>query len=208
MEKINWIEYTKTGSPLMEAYRSIRTNILSVMNKTNAKLIAFTSLNQDEEKSTVIAEFAITMAQAGKKVLLVDGNLANPLQHILFGISNQGFMDCITNNLPVITMVQHCEEQSNLDVLCCGNSKTGNFEVFLSDEMQQFFETVRETYDCVFVDMPSLATRADAIVCSSQTDGAVLIVTKGEDKLEAVIDAKVRVQHAGSKVLGCIIKNN
>lgn len=205
MEKINWLNYKGEANPILEAFRTIRTNLLNTHLDSGIKLIEFTGASAVKQKSEVVAGIAIVLAQAGKKVLIIDGNISEPVQHILFGLSNQGITDCIVTGIDLHNKIQHCVEQEHLDILTSGNTLQGNGEILLEEEMQQFLCVAREEYDYILLDMPSLETVADAATISHCVDGVVLIMNSRNDKVNELRDAKRKLEKAGATLLGCIL---
>ena len=90
MAEINLIAQYDKKSPISEAYRSIRTNLQFAGAGKKVKLVGFTSSIPAEGKSTTVSNLAITMAQDGKHILLIDCDMRKPVQHKLFGLSNRG----------------------------------------------------------------------------------------------------------------------
>ena len=115
MEKINWRDFHGAENPILDAYRVLRTNMLCVAN--NKKLLEFTSPVKDTENSAVVAGIAIVFAQAGYKTLLIDGNFANPSQHILFELAKPGIGEALGSNADLFNMIHHCTQLDRLDIL-------------------------------------------------------------------------------------------
>lgn len=204
MEKINLTAYNDPKSPVSEAYRSIRTNLQFIGVDKEVKIVEVTSSVPNEGKSTTIASLAIVMAQAGKKILLVDCDFRNPTQHKLFGLRNKGFSNCIATGGDFHEFIQRID-QDNLDILTSGPVAPNPSEILMSNRMQEFLDEVRQTYDYVLIDTPPIMPVTDAAVLSTRTDGIILVIESGGDKPELVQTAKERLEQAGANILGCIL---
>ena len=204
MEKINWLDFKGEKNSILEAYRTICANLQATAGD-NVKVIEITSPTAHTDKSTVVAGLAITMAQAGKKVLVIDGDYFAPAQHVLFDLPNSGLTDGIASGKDLHALCQCCMEQENLNVLTNGMAKPVMGVLLETEAVQQFLTAACTEYDYVLVDMPSAETSADVLVTAPKTDGVLLIVTSGEDKLNALTETKAKLEKAGAKVLGCIL---
>lgn len=204
MEKINWLDFKGEKNPISEAYRTICANLQATAGDT-VKVIAITSPTANTDKSTVATGLAITLVQAGKKVLVIDGDSSAPAQHILFNLPNNGLADGIASGVDLHTLCQHCMELENLNVLTNGNAKPVTSGVLETDAVQQFLAVARNEHDYILIDMPSTETSADVLVTAPKTDGVLLVVTSGEDKLNALTETKSKLEKAGAIVLGCVL---
>ena len=114
------ISINNPKSPISEAYRGIRTSIEFSNIDEELKTITVTSTKQNEGKSTVMANLAVSFANLDKKVLILEGDLRNPTVHKMFGVSNiRGITDILVNNKSLAECV-HCTDVKNLHVLTCG----------------------------------------------------------------------------------------
>jgi len=204
IEKIDLTAFKDAKSPITEAYRTIRTNLQFSGVDREVKVVEITSSVPNEGKSTVIASLAIVMAQAGKKVLLMDCDFRNPTIHKLLGLPNKGVSNCIATGGNFREIIQHIE-QDNLDILTSGPVAPNPSEILMSNKMQAMLDTARQEYDYILIDTPPVMPVTDAAVLSSKTDGVMLVVASGEDKPELVQATKTRLEQAGANILGCIL---
>ncbi|MBR2182347.1 MAG: CpsD/CapB family tyrosine-protein kinase, partial [Acidaminococcaceae bacterium] len=204
IKQIDLTAFKDAKSPVTEAYRTIRTNLSFSGVDKEMKIVEVTSAVPNEGKSTVMASLAIVMAQAGKKVLLVDCDFRNPTQHKLFGLPNKGVSNCIAIGGDFHEIIQHIG-QENIDILTSGPVAPNPSEILMSNRMQAFLDTAREEYDYVLIDTPPIMPVTDAAVLSSKTDGVMLVVASGQDKPELVQMAKTRLEQAGANIIGCIL---
>ena len=204
IKQIDLTAFTDAKNPVTEAYRTIRTNLRFSGVDKEMKIVEVTSAVPNEGKSTVMASLAIVMAQAGKKVLLVDCDFRNPTQHKLFGLPNKGVSNCIATGGDFHEIIQRVN-QENLDILTSGPVAPNPSEILMSNRMQAFLDTAREEYDYILVDTPPIMPVTDAAVLSSKTDGVMLVIASGEDKPDLVHAAKTRLEQAGANIIGCVL---
>lgn len=204
MEEINWLDFKGEKNSISEAYRTICANLQATAGDT-VKVIDITSPTANTDKSAVTSGLAITMAQVGKKVLVIDGDYSAPAQHVLFNLPNNGLSDGIAVGTDLHALCQHCMELENLNVLTNGTAKPIAGGLLETETVQQFLTDARDEYDYILIDMPSVETSVDILVTAPKTDGVLLVVTSGEDKLNALTETKIKLEKAGAKVLGCIL---
>ncbi|KDR94672.1 capsular exopolysaccharide family [Peptoclostridium litorale DSM 5388] len=201
------IVYQKPKSPISEAYRSLRTNIEFANVDNDKKLILITSSKQAEGKSTTVANLAVTMANMGKKVVIVDGDLRRPRVHKIFGHTKIGGVTEI--------LLSHCSykgcvkktEVENLDIITSGQTPPNPSEMLSSNSMKQILEEVRNDYDYVFIDSPPVAAVADAVILSGMADGVVLVCACGRVEVDMVRNTLQALENAGAYVIGSVINN-
>ena len=198
MEEIKLIVENDPKSPIAETYRAIRTNLQFAGAGQDLKYICFTSSVPGEGKSTTISNMALTLAQDGKKVLLVDCDLRKPVQHKIFGIINQGVTNCFAQ-------VVHPNVFRNLDVLTSGPVPPNPSELLGSQKMDQLLKQAGEAYDYVFIDLPPVLAVTDAALVGNLADGVVLVVRSGLVSPEEVQEAKKRLQAGHANILGVVL---
>lgn len=204
MEEITLIAQYDTKSPIAEAYKAIRTNLQFASAGPASRVITFTSATPDEGKSTTISNVALTMAQDGKRTLLIDADMRKPTQHRIFGLPNQGLSNCIAMDLPLDEAVQQ-DVVSHLDVLTSGPVPPNPSELLGSDRMKEILAHVRVQYDYVLIDMPPLLAVTDAVVMASKVDGVVLVVKSGTVSPEEGKMAKTKLEQGGAHILGVVL---
>lgn len=196
MEEIKLIVENDPKSPIAETYRAIRTNLQFAGAGQDLKYICFTSSVPGEGKSTTISNMALTLAQDGKKVLLVDCDLRKPVQHKNFGVINQG--------VPFAQVV-HPEVFPNLDLLTSGPVPPNPSELIGSEKMEQLLDQAGKAYDYVLIDLPPVLAVTDAALLGNLADGVVLVVRSGMVAPEEVQEAKKRLQAGKANILGVVL---
>lgn len=204
MEEIKLIVQNDPKSPISETYRAIRTNLQFASTGKQLKYIAFTSSVPGEGKSTTISNIALTMAQDGKKVLLVDNDLRKPRQHKIFGLLNRGLTNIIAMGVPFDEVVQK-EVFPNLDVLTSGPIPPNPSEMLGSQRMADMLKEVGEKYDYVLLDLPPVLAVTDAAIVGNIADGVVLVVRSGLTAPEEANESKKRLEAGHANILGVIL---
>ncbi len=204
VKKINLLTFKDPKSPVAEAYRTIRTNLQFSGVDKEMKVVEITSAVPNEGKSTVIASLGIVLAQARKKVLLLDCDFRNPTQHKLFSLHNRGLTNFMSKGEDYKEYIQQVE-QENLDIFVSGPVAPNPSEMLMSNKMQDLLDKVRTEYDYVLIDTPPVMPVTDAAVLGAKVDGVMLVIASGADKPELVQAAKTRLIQGGANILGCIL---
>jgi polysaccharide biosynthesis transport protein len=189
-----------------EIYRMIQTNLKFLAVKRQPKVILMTSSVPGEGKSIVAANLAAAMAQLGRKVLLIDGDLRKASQHDLWQISNKaGVKDVIAHKIPLAQVVTQPMKQ--LDILTSGTIAPNPLALLDSPEMSQLVEAARKEYELVIIDAPPLAVTADVLTLSKLADGIVFVTRPGIVENESAELAKETLYnaHLEQQVLGMVI---
>ena len=185
IKQINLLAFKDPKSPVAEAYRTIRTNLQFSGVDKEIKVVEVTSAVPNEGKSTVIGSLGVVLAQARKKVLLLDCDFRNPTQHKLFGLHNKGLTNFMANGDDYSPFIQHVE-QENLDILLSGPVAPNPSEMLMSNKIQDMLDKVRTEYDYILIDTPPIMPVTDAAVLGAKVDGVMIVIASGADKPELV----------------------
>ncbi|MBF2067408.1 MAG: polysaccharide biosynthesis tyrosine autokinase [Calothrix sp. C42_A2020_038] len=190
--------------PLGDAYQILQANLKFLCSDKPLKSIVVTSAVAKEGKSEVAANLAVAMAQIGRRVLLVDGDMRQPIQHHVWNLTNAvGLTNVIVDQVALESAVQ--EVLPNLDVLSCGVLPPNPMALLDSQRMASLVESFHEKYDCVIFDTPAISGTADAAVLSQLADGMLLVVRPGVVDLDSANATKEFLTQSGQKVLGIVI---
>lgn len=192
----------ETVSAVAEAYRILCANVQAAIGKK--RIVEVVGVADTGDTSAVVANLAIALAQAGKKVLIMDCNLRNPKQYELFGLAKRGLIDAVSTGEHYTTFVQETS-QDNLFVIAAGDLTENLTEMLMSKEMQVLLQDAKEGYDVILLDVPPVTVFSDAIALGTKTDGVLLVLTNKQDKVELVQKAKEMFAQAGITILGCIL---
>ncbi|MCA9263648.1 MAG: polysaccharide biosynthesis tyrosine autokinase [Planctomycetales bacterium] len=192
-------------TPQAEAFRSLRTTLLFNQQVDPNGIIQAIGLSREDGTSTIVANLAVTIAQLGRRVLVIDANLNRPKQHVLFGIKAEtGMCNLFAQGGPLTPgIVQTTVE--NLSVLPVGPLPTGPCEVFASRQFSELLETARRDYDVVLVDSESLLAVSDPCVIATQVDRVLLIVRPSKDSQVRAERAKEMLDMVGVKPFGVVV---
>lgn len=191
--------------PRAEAMRIIRTNLqfLDVDRASNVYVV--TSSVAGEGKTTTASNLAISLAQSGQNVVIVDGDLRRPRLHEVFGAEqNVGLTSVLVGKVPLDSAVQGTDVPG-LDVLTSGTRPPNPSEIIQTAAMETVLIDLGRRYDIVLVDAPPLLPVADAALLSVISDGAILVVRHGRTGHDQVRAASERISTVGGRLLGTII---
>jgi polysaccharide biosynthesis transport protein len=196
---------TATGprSIIHEAYRMFQANLKFTSLDKKTRTILITSSISGEGKSEVAANLATTLAQSGKKVLLIDVNMRSPNQHHLWGMMNSmGLSNVIVDPEELPQAIQ--EITQNLSLLTSGVMPPDPLTLLESEAMAQLMQKVSQQYDYVLLDGPSLVGMADAGILGKLADGVILVVRPGVVTSVGATAAKELLKRSNSNVLGIV----
>lgn len=192
-------------SPIAEAYRGIRTSIEFSNIDKDLKVICITSSQQNEGKSTVISNLAVSFANLDKRVLLMEGDLRNPSVHRMFNLSNiYGLTDVLFAHKTFLECI-NTTSINNLHVLTCGAMPINPSEVLSSKTMREFLEQLKEAYDYIFIDAPPIGIVTDAGIISTYSDGVVFVVGANETDVNIAKISKERLEKVNANILGVVL---
>ncbi len=192
-------------SPISEAYRTFRTNIQYARIDNPLKAVLVTSPGPGEGKSTSVANLAITMAQMGSKVLLIDADLRRPVVHSIFKIERHvGLTNVLVGRIPIDDAVFQTEID-NLSIMPCGTLPPNPSELLGSEAMKKTLAELKDRYDMVLIDSPPVIAVTDAAVLGSILDGVILVVKSGQTDKEAAFRAYNLLKNVKTQVLGALL---
>ena len=192
-------------SPISEAYRTFRTNIQYTKLDRELKALLVTSPGPGEGKSTSVANLAITMAQMGSKVLLIDSDLRRPILHSIFNIDRRVGLSNVLVGRATIEEAAQTTEIENLFVMPCGTLPPNPSELLGSSAMKTTLDAMKEKFDIVLFDSPPIIAVTDAAVLSSQLDGVILVIKSGQTDREAAFRAHTLLKNVKTRVLGALL---
>lgn len=198
---------TKPHSPVSEQFRTIRTNIMYSSIDRPIRSVLFTSAVAGAGKSTIAANVAIAYAQAGKKTLLLDGDLRRPTCHYTFKVSNQkGLSTAIVNDIALEDLVNQTEFD-DLDLITSGPIPPNPSELLSSKKLTQFIDHLKFQYEMIIVDSPPLLSVTDAQLLSKSADGVILITDVENNNRNHLLEAKDLLNKADANIIGLVLNN-
>ncbi|MCU0691205.1 MAG: polysaccharide biosynthesis tyrosine autokinase [Polyangiaceae bacterium] len=188
-----------------EAARAIRTNLRFMSPDEPFRVLLVTSASPSEGKTTVAANIAVVMAQAGQKVLLLDADLRKPRIHRIFGKPSDVGLTVAMLDPGVLTDELLATDIPDLCVLVAGPIPPNPAELLQSDKFATLLEGLRNRFDRIVIDSPPVGPVTDAAVLATQVDGTVLVVRAFKTSRETVADAKRTLQNVGGRVVGAVL---
>ena len=192
-------------SAAAEAYQSLRTSLEFSRLGQDVVTLLLAAVDNIPDKSSAVANLAVVMAQAGDRVILVDGDLRRPQQHEIFGLPNlQGLS----------TWLQAAGEPplqssgvDNLQVLVSGPVAGNPVALLSAKRLGERLAVLRKQADYVLIDAPPVLAVTDAALWASQVDGVVLLVNAGATKRDEAQRAKTVLEGVQAKLLGAVLLN-
>ncbi len=202
------ITISNPRSPISEAYRTLRTNLeFSSLDKP-LKTMVVTSAGPEEGKSTTLANLAVTLAQAERKVILVDCDLRRPSQHEIFGVANRvGLTSMVVDEEAFKNPPLQEAPVPNLKLLPSGPLPPNPSELLGSRRMEEIIATLRERADLVLFDAPPIIAVTDAAVLASKVDGVLLVISAGTTKRDHAQRAKALLEKVNARLVGAVLNN-
>lgn len=194
-----------TSFHIQEAYNTLRINIRFVLPGTGCKCVCLTSGNASEGKSTTILNLAISFAETGNKVLLIDGDMRRPsLARLLIEKASPGLSDVLAGLSSIEDGIRH-DVRQNLDVLFSGEIPPNPLELLGSDRMKELIATLSEKYNYILIDTPPIGVVADACEVANVTQGVLFLVHQNETDRDAIQRGLKQLEMSNAKLLGFII---
>ena len=194
---------TTPRSVIHEAYQMLQANLKFISLDKKVRTIVVTSSVPGEGKSEVAANLAAVMAQAGRRVLLVDADMRQPCQHHLWGLINSvGLTNVMVGENEFCTAVQTVT--TNLSVLTTGVMPPNPLALIDTERMTSFIEMLSQNYDCIVIDTPPLVGTADAAVLGNMVDGVLIVVQPSVVNLTSATAAKSLIARSEANILGIV----
>lgn len=202
--KLPLVTELDTHSPRLEAFRMLRTNLQFLDVEHSSKTFVITSPLAGEGKSTTAINIAITLAQAGQRTILLEGDLRRPKVNDYLRLEpTVGLTTVLIGRVNLEDAIQPWGS-SGLDVITSGATPPNPAELLQSKPMAGVLAELRARYDVIIVDSPPLLPVTDASVLAAQADGAILVVRYGKTTKEQAAQARQRLQSVDAKLLGTV----
>jgi capsular exopolysaccharide synthesis family protein len=192
-------------SQAAEAFRTLRTNIQFSSLDEEIKTIVVTSTQPGEGKSTVISNLALTMAQGGKRVLLMDCDLRKPSLHKKLQLSNKEGVTSVLSKEKLLQDVIKTTDVNNFFVLTSGPIPPNPAELLGSKKMKSLLGELDEYFDVILIDAPPVLAVTDAQILATLCQGVIFVAGYGQAEKHAVVRAKELIDKVGGKILGVVI---
>ncbi len=192
-------------SPLREAFRTIRNSVRFATLDSAARSYAVTSSVQGEGKSFLVGNLAISLANEGKRVLIVDGDLRRPNVHTMFGISNsKGITSCLAGDAEIADVVASAGIE-NLWAIPTGPIPPDPARLIESKKMLDLMDRAKEQYDIVIIDTPPVLAANDAISLSAHADGLIMVIESGKAGKKQFRDVLDLIRKMNVNIVGVVL---
>lgn len=202
--------YSDPRSGLAEAYRQLRTSILLSTAGHAPKSLLITSSLPSEGKTTTATNTAISLAQTGAKVLIVDADMRRPRLHSVFNLVNGEGLSTLLSSESTdadIARVVKVDEGTKMHVLTSGPIPPNPAELIGSDQMANLLKRLQKHYTHVVIDSPPITSFTDGVLIASMVDGVILVVHSGKTSRQIVKRARQLLSDVGSRILGVVLNN-
>ena len=203
---MNLITLTDPRSPVSEAYRTLRTNLSFYSLDNPLRSLVVTSPASGDEKSVAVANLAVTMAQSGRRTVLVDCDLRRPSLHTFFNISNDTGLTSMILNDDAKPPLQ-TTSVDNLWLLASGPKPPNPADLLGSRKIDQLIELLTDQYDVVLFDAPPVIAVTDAAVLGAKVDGVLLVISAGKSRRDHAERAKEMLEKARVRIIGVALTN-
>lgn len=195
-------------SPISEAFRSLRTNIIYANVDNPIHTLLVTSASPGEGKTTVSANLAIVFANSGKQVYFADADMRQPTVHKKMDIPNSlGLSQLVMNPETPLNAVSQNGKVRGLNVITCGDLPPNPAELLGSKKMEMVVERLKKDADLVIFDTPPVLAVSDPAVLAPCVDGVVLVLRPGKTTMHAARQALEQLNQVNARVVGAVLND-
>jgi len=201
----NLVTLIDPQSAAAEAYQSLRTNLEFASLAQPLHTLLVTSVDHQTDKSVALANLAVVMAQAGDRVLVVDGDLRRPQQHEIFGVANgTGLTSWLLNGGEPVIQKTSVER---LQLLPAGPTTSSPVALLSKKRLETALATLSGLADYILCDAPPVLAVTDAALWASKVDGVVLLLNAGNTKREQAQRACSVLEKVHARIIGAVLLN-
>jgi capsular exopolysaccharide synthesis family protein len=195
-------------SSIAEAYRHLRTSVLLSTAGRPPKTLLITSSLPSEGKTTTAVNTAMSLAQTGAKVLMIDADMRRPRLHRIFKMKNQNGLSTLLSSdaseSEIAAAIQY-DEASGLYVLPAGSLPPNPAELVGSEQMLKLINRVTPNFAHVIIDSPPIAAFTDGVLIGTMVEGVLLVVHSGRISRKVINRARKLLQDVGARIIGVVL---
>lgn len=192
---------------VVEAYKTIRTNLMYLLSQSKSRTFAISSSLPGEGKSSCAVNLAIAFSQLGSKVLLIDADLRKPSVYRKLRLQNaKGLSSVLVGFCEFDDVLVHIN--SNLDVLVSGPTPPNPSELVASDNMTALLDQIKDKYDYIVIDTPPINVVSDAVLLAPKTEGILLVVQDRRTTHDEFKKAVASLNFADVRLLGVVLNGS
>ena len=201
------ITLAEPASAAAEQFRRLRTNVQFADIDRPLRTLAIAAPRTASGASTIVANLAVAFAQSGKEVVLVDADLLNPLQHVIFGADNTvGLVNVLAGEVSPEMALQRTPAPG-VRLLAAGPSPANPAQVLNSPRMDAVIGSLLEVANVVLFDTPALAALADSALFAARADGVLLVADSGTSRRGDMRSARDLLERVHAHVLGVALNH-
>lgn len=205
-QKSALISLSDSRSPTAESFRALRTGVQVARLGAPLRSLLVTSAGPGEGKTFVAANLAVSLAQSGCRVILVDTDLRKPRLHQVFEVSRDiGFTNLVVSQQHNLVDGLYKTGIKNLRVMTCGVVPPNPAELLTSQRAEQLMQRLGEEADIIIYDSPPAATVTDASIIAQRVDAVLQVVWAGHTRIHHVLRCKAVLEHVGATILGTVL---
>ena len=199
------VTHTNPDSAISDQFRTIRSNIAFLTAEKQKKVFLITSSSTGEGKSTTTANLAVSMSGQKERILVIDANIRKPALHYIFTLQNElGLSDVLTNKATLKETI--CQTDiGKLDILPSGSTLYNPAELFGNEAMKQLLIEVKETYDVILIDSPTVLQSTETRLLANLCDRVILVVNRGKTMIENAMEARRILELSQADLMGTIM---
>lgn len=199
-------------SPISEIFRTLRTNIQFMSNSKKLKTLLVTSSFPGEGKSWVVSNLAVTFAQAGKRVILIDADMRKGRQYAIFGIAPKPGLSNLLSEMDdetdgaefVLDYIQQTDVE-NLFVITAGNVPPNPSELLVAPTMKKVLTVLKEMCDIIIIDGTPCELVTDSVILSRRVDSTVIVTAHKKTKKDVLRKIIKNIKNVGGNIAGVVI---
>ncbi|MBI4309261.1 MAG: AAA family ATPase, partial [Candidatus Omnitrophica bacterium] len=224
MQRVRLVTITNPKSWPAESYKMLRSNLMQLIKTKDLKAILFTSSDMQEGKSVTVANTAVSMAQLGKKTVLVGANMRRPTDYKIFGLGREpGLSDILMGNISWQNAINTSVDIliggfnvddllqmpgiDNLNIITTGRAVDNVSELLNSKAFDQLLKELKAHFDVVIVDCSPVMAVPDAVTMCDRVDGVVLVYKVGHTSKDVLKMAKSHLLKARANLLGVVLND-
>ncbi len=193
------------GHPALESIDALRTQLLRDADDVHTRVVMVTSATQGEGKTTVASHLASSLARAGRKTLLLDGDLRRPSAHQLFELPmHPGFSEVLLSEVELTDAVQ-ATALDGLSFMAAGQWDREVLHALARDGVEGIFEKLQEEFDFIVIDSHPVLAATDSLLIGQRVDAVILSVLREVSQMPRVYAASQRLATLGIRVLGAVV---
>jgi len=192
-------------STASESFRGIRTGVLFSSADKSPQVILVSSSGPGEGKTVCASNLAVTMAQAGTRVVLLDCDMRRPRQHKLFNISREVGVSNVLVGSNTLAEALVADVIPNLDVIPCGPIPPNPSEIIGSNKMKDLIAALRKDYARIIIDSPPVTAVTDSVVLAQAADGVIMVIRAGDTPRQIVLGGIFHLKALNAPILGAIL---